>query len=504
MILSAFKKSEHEEYKVVNKRIDSIKIRDRLRSPSQSKIQEISESIKVLGLLNPITVDSENFLIAGFHRMHAMKLLGYETIPVIIKSFSRIHSELGEVDENLKRNDLKSHIAVAEHMVKREELLNALGLRAKSGIRNNDNLLTTQELAEEQGITKRVYRLKKQPATIVEDVRDALRETKWSEVLMDMVKLSQQKPEAQRKISELLITGKCSTFKKAFVEGNIEIYRRDKDYKVDFDMKERFGIPSSIMRFPKANNELQKLCNLVSKNEEVEWKKRELHFGESPIPVYQMAADHAEFLIKYYTPENGLILDCFMGRCTNGFASLEHGRKFIGYDVYEKNVEKTKEIMDEYYPHGEYQLFHSDGILLEEFKNESEILDAVVTDPPYVMKAEKYSTDDRDLSSMNHENYMLKIRENFKNLNRLIKTSSFENKNFYPIIFKVGTGRRGKEGIIDMDFLFQKVAKEFGLVTWDKVFNHLHSPWGAVNWERNYINGYVQKNYECNLIFVKF
>lgn len=505
MTLSALKPLENEEYNVVNVRIDSIKIRYRLRSPNEEKIKEIAESIKILGLLNAVTLDSENYLIAGFHRLNAMKLLGYETIPAIIKDYSRIESELGEIDENLARNDIKSHILIAEHMVKREELLHALGLRAKSGVRNSNNLMTTEDLAAEHGITKRVYRLKKQPAKILEDVRDALRETKWSQVLMDMVKLSQQKPDAQRKITELLISGKCSTFKKAFVEGNIEVYRRTNNYKIDFDMKERFGIPSSIMRFPKASSDLQKICNLVARDEDVQFNKREsLHFGETRIPVYQMAADHAEFLISYYTPEGGTVLDCYMGRGTNGFAALEHGRKFIGYDINKKNVDKTKEIMDKYYPESDYQLFHSDGVALEEFKDESEILHAVVTDPAYVLQAEKYSTDPRDLSNMNHENYMLKIRENFKNLSRLIKTSSFENKIFYPIIFKVGTGRKGKEGIIDMDFLFQQVAKEYSLVTWDKVFNKLYSPWGAVNWERNYVNGYVQKDYECNLIFCKF
>ena len=44
--------------------IDEIKIRFRLRTPKQSKIEELAESIKTLGLLNPITVDNEYYLIA--------------------------------------------------------------------------------------------------------------------------------------------------------------------------------------------------------------------------------------------------------------------------------------------------------------------------------------------------------------------------------------------------------------------------------------------------------
>ena len=83
-----------------------------------------------LGLLNPVTVDNQGFLICGLHRLLAVKSLGWETIPAIRKDFSLIYSELGEIDENLKRSEL-NHIEIAEHIVRREELLEQLGLRMK-------------------------------------------------------------------------------------------------------------------------------------------------------------------------------------------------------------------------------------------------------------------------------------------------------------------------------------------------------------------------------------
>ena len=84
-------------------------------------------------------------------------------------------------------------------------------------------------------------------------------------------------------------------------------------------MKERWGIPHSIMNFKKADVETQNVCDLVAKDPELEWNKRGrgLHFGASRIPVYGMCADHSEFLVTYYTPEDGLVLDNFMGRGTN-------------------------------------------------------------------------------------------------------------------------------------------------------------------------------------------
>ena len=104
-----------EQMKVVEVPIKDIQNRFRLRTPKESKIQELAGSIKTLGLLNPITIDSKNFLIAGFHRLHAYKMLEYATIPAIVKDTSKVYGELMEIDENLKRSEL-NHIEIAEHM----------------------------------------------------------------------------------------------------------------------------------------------------------------------------------------------------------------------------------------------------------------------------------------------------------------------------------------------------------------------------------------------------
>ena len=296
--------------------IGDIRMRFRLRTPKEEKIEEIATSIKQLGLLNPITITSDNYLIAGFHRLHACKLLKHQTIPAVIKDTSKVYGELMEIDENLKRNEL-NHIEISEHMVRREELLEELGVRMKKGGNQytEGNMVTTGELAEEIGLSNRVYRLKRQPATINEEARDLLRDTRWAENLMDMVKLSQQDYDLQLQIAHALVSGKYGSFKSALVDTGIRERNKTRKRVVDFDLKERWGIPQTIMRFKKSEIELQNVCNQVSKDPELDWTKRgDMHFGTSRIPVYQMAADHAEFLITYYTPEGGLVLDNFMGR----------------------------------------------------------------------------------------------------------------------------------------------------------------------------------------------
>ena len=95
--------------------LDEIKMRFRLRTPKDLKVRELTESIRTIGLLSPITIDNQNYLVCGFHRLSAYKLLGFETIPAITKDYSLLYSELGEIEENLTRSPL-SKIEIGKHI----------------------------------------------------------------------------------------------------------------------------------------------------------------------------------------------------------------------------------------------------------------------------------------------------------------------------------------------------------------------------------------------------
>ena len=61
-------------------KIDDIKVSQRLRQIDDTKVYDLMESIQLVGLLHPILVDSECNLLAGNHRLEAMRLIGCETI----------------------------------------------------------------------------------------------------------------------------------------------------------------------------------------------------------------------------------------------------------------------------------------------------------------------------------------------------------------------------------------------------------------------------------------
>jgi ParB family transcriptional regulator, chromosome partitioning protein len=75
----------------------------------KDKLAELSESIKVHGLISPILVRKFNTkyeIIAGERRFHACKIAGIDRVPVIVKDVSDDDSFRLSLIENLQREDL--------------------------------------------------------------------------------------------------------------------------------------------------------------------------------------------------------------------------------------------------------------------------------------------------------------------------------------------------------------------------------------------------------------
>jgi ParB-like chromosome segregation protein Spo0J len=85
-------------------RIADIVVGDRKRELGDTS--HLAQSIKELGLLNPITIKADRTLVAGCHRLSACKALGWEEIEVNIVELDKLDAELAEIDENLIRNEL--------------------------------------------------------------------------------------------------------------------------------------------------------------------------------------------------------------------------------------------------------------------------------------------------------------------------------------------------------------------------------------------------------------
>ena len=86
-------------------RISEIQIKKRIRKDS-GNIKELSESMNIHGLMNPIVLTRDYQLIAGFRRLESAKKLGWENIEAtIIDAPTKIKKLEMEIEENIHRKD---------------------------------------------------------------------------------------------------------------------------------------------------------------------------------------------------------------------------------------------------------------------------------------------------------------------------------------------------------------------------------------------------------------
>jgi len=91
----------------------------------QHPTAELEQSIQTLGLLQPIIVDTDYNLLAGYHRYLAVQRLGWKEIPAIVVSLDALRAELATLDENMARHEL-TELERAEMEARRREIYETL------------------------------------------------------------------------------------------------------------------------------------------------------------------------------------------------------------------------------------------------------------------------------------------------------------------------------------------------------------------------------------------
>ena len=102
--------------------IKDIEIKKRLRK-ELGDLSELINSLKTIGLLNPIVVNQNNYLIAGERRLAAAKKLKWKTIDVrIIHTKGKLDELNLEIEENLHRKSF-TYQELENGIKKRQELM---------------------------------------------------------------------------------------------------------------------------------------------------------------------------------------------------------------------------------------------------------------------------------------------------------------------------------------------------------------------------------------------
>ena len=86
-------------------KVDEIIVKDRIRKDSGGMMELIND-IKANGLINPITINTDHVLLAGYRRLTACKALGMTDIPVHMVSTKSEEQDLKvEISENEIRRE---------------------------------------------------------------------------------------------------------------------------------------------------------------------------------------------------------------------------------------------------------------------------------------------------------------------------------------------------------------------------------------------------------------
>lgn len=150
-------------------RVDDIEIGERHRALSEDAVQRLAGSIKEIGLKSPISIriaddvmidgkpcDGVPILVAGAHRLAAVKSLGWSHIDCFELADDAIAAELWEIAENLHRCDLSKEQR-DEHIRRYAELLASRSDAAKA-ISFQDGTKTTEpaKRGRPQGVAGRI------------------------------------------------------------------------------------------------------------------------------------------------------------------------------------------------------------------------------------------------------------------------------------------------------------------------------------------------------------
>jgi ParB family chromosome partitioning protein len=206
--------------------IESIKVNEGRRPVDFTKVKELAESIKEVGLINPITVrpeGAEYLLIAGMHRLEAYKLLGINNIESNIIFKTDLEIELIEIDENLIRNELH-YSERADLLLRRKEIYEELYPETKreATLKQNRNEIISErtkpsfvkDTAEKTGQSERTVEMEIQIAKNLDS--EEKRIIKDQDInKTEAIKLARMDPEERKPVVELFSKGEVRKVEEA-------------------------------------------------------------------------------------------------------------------------------------------------------------------------------------------------------------------------------------------------------------------------------------------------
>jgi len=197
---------------------------------NEETLQELSTSIKELGIIQPITVRKLDFnkyqLISGERRLRASKLAGLKTIPAYIRIANDNDSLMMALVENIQRHDLDP-IEVA---LSYQRLIDEIGLTQEQ---------MSEKVGKKRSTITNYLRLLKLDPIIQTGMRDGFITMGHGRALINIDDLDAQIDIYRKIVSESLSVRETETLVKNYQEGlkPKAAKKATKSFEVDTDSK---------------------------------------------------------------------------------------------------------------------------------------------------------------------------------------------------------------------------------------------------------------------------
>ena len=172
-------------------------------------MEQTVESIKQIGVVSPLIVrpDPEGGfeILSGHRRLHAAQLAGLETVPVIVKEMDDDAAIIFMVDSNLQRENILPSERAFSYKMKLEAMKHQAGRPPKendSQLGNNFGKLSSEEMAEELGTSKKQIFRYIHLTNLIPEILDMVDEKKIA--FNPAVELSYLKPSEQKEFLEAM------------------------------------------------------------------------------------------------------------------------------------------------------------------------------------------------------------------------------------------------------------------------------------------------------------
>ena len=368
--------------------ISDIIIGEKRREVKSDYVQKLADSIKQVGLINPITIAPDNRLIAGYHRLQAFIQLGETRIPAVILNLSELEARLAEIDENLIRNE-GSALERGEWLLERKIIYEELFPETRydssermSSVRHGEDISAcqpafTEDTAEKTGQSRRTIEQEIQIARdITPEVKDKIRDTELADRKTDLLRLARMEPNQQEQIVDKIVSGEADTINHAkkilaaenvksveLPEGKYRVIYADPPWQYGGCMNPDAGMAADLQYPTMPLDEIAALpvADLAADNAVLFlWTTSPLLQDSFTIINawgFQYKASFVWDKVKhnfgyYNSVRHEFLLVCTKGSCTPDNSKLYDSVQSIERTEHSKKPEEFRQIIDDLYPSG--------------------------------------------------------------------------------------------------------------------------------------------------------